>query len=399
MAGITVSADKFVFQYLPDYATFLLKNKLEEFVTVGIRFCREVQLPLLQPLSKFSEAELVALSMEANRQMLTAIADNKLALHIEKGLNEYTSNSIGYIDKEDLLAEDITLGFHLRRKIFSYFLDAYTKNVVMHKFIIAEVDAYTTQEELLAYSLFIKTKQEQLSVQRNLLLETQRLAGIGSYFIDFQDAGKTFFTPEYLRIIECDVHPPYEKFLTYIHPEDRGSFKNKIDYALAQGGQIDIEFRYKKDGSEKRLRDQGLIRTENGKAVLAIGSISDITERHTVITKLKEARELYHLGQQLNRTGNWLWNLETGLLRWSDEMYTIFGVEQRDEMTFGRFLDFIHPDDRLMVKNVIEKAGTSEYSFRIVTGGGKEKMLKGVSKTECTEQRIITQCYGTCREN
>lgn len=269
--------EKFNFKYLPDYADFLLKNKLEEFVTVGIRFCREAELPLLKPLSKFSEAELVQLSLATNRELLIALSENKIIAHIEKGLNQYVSNTMMYLDKEDLLAEDLTLGFHLRRKIFSYFLDAYTKNVVLHKLIIAEVDEYTTQEELIAYSIFISGRQEQLAVKTNLLLETQKLAGIGSYFIDFQNPSKNYFTPEYRRILECEENPTYQEFLSFIHPEDRLRFKDEIDHALAHGGEIDIEFRYKRGPVEKRLLDQGVIRIENGKTVVGIGSITDVT--------------------------------------------------------------------------------------------------------------------------
>lgn len=393
-----VSPEKFSFTYLPDYANFLLENKLEEFVTVGIRLCREADLPLLKPLNKFSEQELVQLSMATNKELLTAIVQGKIAEHIEKGLTRYASNTIGYIDKEDLLAEDLSLGFYLRRKIFSYFLDTYTQDNVLQKHIIAEVDAYTTQEELLAYSIFIRTKQEQLSVHTDLLLETQRLAGIGSYFIDFRDPTKTFFTPEYLRIIECDVHPPYEKFLTFIHPEDRSRFKNKIDHALAHGGEIDVEFRYQKESDEKYLRDIGSIRMEDGKAVLAIGSITDITERQAAMKKLLETQTLYQLGQRLNRTGNWLWNLETGLLRWSDEMYAMFEVDNGRQMTLGEFLAFVHVDDRRRVQDAIEKGTDSDYIFRIITGNRNEKTLKGVSKTEFTKQKIIAQCYGTCQD-
>jgi hypothetical protein len=82
---MTIMPEKFSFNYLHEYARFLLDNKLEEFVTVGIRFCREAELPLLKPLSKFSEDELVKLSMDTNRELLTAIAEKKIAPPNRKG--------------------------------------------------------------------------------------------------------------------------------------------------------------------------------------------------------------------------------------------------------------------------------------------------------------------------
>src|SRR5688572_17532926 len=137
MKNHLVNKDIFKFHYLPEYADYLLKNRLTEFVTIGIRFCREVDLPLLKPLSKFSEEELVALSMESNKQILLAISKNEVPQLIESNIQKWENNTIENINKEDITAEDLTLGFFLRRKIYAYFLDSYTKNVVEQKFIIA----------------------------------------------------------------------------------------------------------------------------------------------------------------------------------------------------------------------------------------------------------------------
>ncbi|MCW3077726.1 MAG: hypothetical protein JWO32_2335 [Bacteroidetes bacterium] len=150
-----IDKTKFTFQYLTNYATYLLSNRLEEFVTVSIRFCREVDLPMLKPLSKFSEKELVNLSMESNRLMLEAIAKNSIAEYIEDNTKKWISNKLEVIDKNEILAEDLTLAFFIRRKTFAHFLDSYTKNVVLQKFIIAETDVYTTQEELISYKTYL----------------------------------------------------------------------------------------------------------------------------------------------------------------------------------------------------------------------------------------------------
>jgi hypothetical protein len=62
---------------------------------------------------------------------------------------------MGGLDKEDISAEDLTLAFHIRRKVFGHFLDGFTKNIVEQKFIIAEVDLLTTHEELIAYTIYL----------------------------------------------------------------------------------------------------------------------------------------------------------------------------------------------------------------------------------------------------
>jgi hypothetical protein len=45
MSSLNIDRSKFNFQYIPDFEKFLQKEKLDEFVTVGIRFCREHDSP------------------------------------------------------------------------------------------------------------------------------------------------------------------------------------------------------------------------------------------------------------------------------------------------------------------------------------------------------------------
>jgi hypothetical protein len=163
-----VNKKLFKFIYLPAYAAFLLENKLEEFVIVGIRFSREIDLPILKPLAKYSEAELVAVSLESNRQVLRALITGNIAAHIEENINKWIANKLGVLDKSEIVAEDLTLAFFIRRKIFSYFLDSYTKNLVEQKFIIAEVDVYTTQEELISYKAYLGMQAENTTISTSL---------------------------------------------------------------------------------------------------------------------------------------------------------------------------------------------------------------------------------------
>jgi hypothetical protein len=298
MKNHLANKDIFKFNYLPDYADYLLKYRLTEFVTIGIRFCKEVDLPLLKPLSKFSEEELVALSMESNKQILLAISKNEIPQLIENNIRKWESNTLENINKEDITAEDLTLGFFLRRKIYAYFLDSYTKNVVEQKFIIAEVDVYTTQEELIAYSIYIKSQQEKLdqmnkdlNLHKELLLEAQELGGIGSFLINLLDPTKSIYTPEYKRIFEIEGKVSFDEFLQYVHKEDQASLLSQINNAYTEGGKYEVSYRYNKSGKEKKIWSKGFIMTENGKPILMRGIVHEIV-KEPVPAKSKPQRSL-----------------------------------------------------------------------------------------------------------
>lgn len=164
---MNINSSSFKFQYLPDYAAFLLKNKLEEFVTVGIRFCREVDLPMLRPLAKMPEKELIALSTDSYREILGGLARNDIAPFIDRNIQRFISNQINdrqgqkILDRTEVVAEDIILAFYIRRKLFSFFLHSYTQNAVVHMLIASEVDYYTTQEHLLTTKAFITSTASQ----------------------------------------------------------------------------------------------------------------------------------------------------------------------------------------------------------------------------------------------
>lgn len=171
MPDIKIDSIQFKFQYLPDFANFLLINKLEEFTQVGIRYCREVNLPMLKPLSHLTEQELIDISIDSNREILTALSSNNISPFIEKNIRTYLENHMvdkngkKLLDQSEVSAEDFILGFYLRRKIFAFFLYAYTQNTVIHTLITAELDHYTTQEQLLTSKAWMRLQKQMEGVQ------------------------------------------------------------------------------------------------------------------------------------------------------------------------------------------------------------------------------------------
>ncbi len=285
MIEFKINHEVFKLKYLPEFADYLLKNKLKDFVTVGIRFSREADLPVLKPLSRFSEDELVALSMDSNKEILEAISENSVASLIERNATRWIENNLGVIDKDELSAEDLTLGFYLRRKIFAYFLDGYTKNVVLQKFIIAELDTYTTHEEMISYNIYMKMQQEKLELanknlaySEELFIEAQKLGGIGSFLINMKDESKNVYTPEYKKIFEMDGRVNFETFMEWVNPSDRELLSDKIEKAYKDGGLYEVEYRYKKGSKEKKIWSKGIVTTEHGKPVLIRGVVKELTE-------------------------------------------------------------------------------------------------------------------------
>jgi signal transduction histidine kinase/CHASE3 domain sensor protein len=97
----------------------------------------------------------------------------------------------------------------------------------------------------------------------------------------------------------------------------------------------------------------------------------------------------------LGKYGSWTWNLSNNTLDYSDNLYRILGCEpQSFEATNGTFLTFVHPEDVLIVENIIQKIIDEEnlsfVYFRIIDKQGIVKNLKSFGKLLIDDKGIKT---------
>ena len=82
----------------------------------------------------------------------------------------------------------------------------------------------------------------------------------------------------------------------------------------------------------------------------------DVTERREGRKALREFERLHENMQRIASLGHWVWDMRTGDLEWSDEVFRIFGYEPGAfEPTYERFLDMAHPDDRDTIRQAVQE--------------------------------------------
>lgn len=70
---------------------------------------------------------------------------------------------------------------------------------------------------------------------------------------------------------------------------------------------------------------------------------------------------------QIAQMGVWDWDISTGALWWSEQIYSIFGLEPQEfPATYDAFIAHVHPDDRREVQIRVGRAveGIEDYSLR-----------------------------------
>jgi PAS domain S-box-containing protein len=114
------------------------------------------------------------------------------------------------------------------------------------------------------------------------------------------------------------------------------------------------------------------------------------------IASLEEAQALTHLG-------SWQWNVATGVVTWSDELYRIYGLKPQERVIgYEDFLQLIHPGDRDRISSSIGKAFQSAQSFefehRIVLPNKKVRIVYGKGKVVTDDSGNVTRMVGTAQD-
>jgi len=81
--------------------------------------------------------------------------------------------------------------------------------------------------------------------------------------------------------------------------------------------------------------------------------------------ELRESKARLDRAQRVARLGHWEWDIGSGGLMWSGEVYAQFGLSSKDfQPTYDGFLERVHPDDRELVESAVAQAlkHKSKYS-------------------------------------
>jgi PAS domain S-box-containing protein len=233
----------------------------------------------------------------------------------------------------------------------------------------------------------LRRSTQELQRSEFYLAEGQRLAHLGSWA--FGPAGFDYWSPELFRMhgLDPDRKPPaIREYLDCVHPQDRESMANLIKGLAARASPFDATKRIVRPNGEVRyIRCVGVPVIENQSLKEYVGSALDVTE-HELVTQELRRREAYLAdAQRLSHTGSFGWRPDAGELVWSDETYRIFGYDSTVKPTIDSALERIHPQDRALAQQVIDRAsqaGTDfEQEYRLLLPDGRVKYVHAIAHT------------------
>jgi PAS domain S-box-containing protein len=209
------------------------------------------------------------------------------------------------------------------------------------------------------------------------------------------------------------VNPAFCRFLGFSEEELRGKHcvdfspreDAEKDWALFQqlrAGSIDhyeLEKRYfRRDGSLVWGR-LSLSLLKSHPSALVVGMVQDITEKKVAEEAVRASEERLRLAQQVARIGAFERDIRTGILTWTPEMESMYGLPLGSfDRTRTTFENLVHPDDHARVIALLDGAfKTGEPTtgeWRVVWPDGSVHWIAGRWQVLMTESGAPSRVVG-----
>lgn len=201
---------------------------------------------------------------------------------------------------------------------------------------------------------------------------------------------------------EPDFFPGKNHFDLYPHPENQAIFQQVVDtgepfFAAAKA----FEF---PDQPERGVTywDWSLIPIIDVDRVTGlVFTLAEVTERVRTEESLRRVNELLEIAQQASQAGAWNWNVATGQIEWSPELFTLFGLNPAEHTaSFDNWRMVLHPADKEVAKERIitalreKKPLRSDY--RIVRPNGQQCWINALGRTTYDEAGQPLHMAGIC---
>lgn len=175
------------------------------------------------------------------------------------------------------------------------------------------------------------------------------------------------------------------------HPDYVQPISAMIKQLLTEGQAWELTFPIRRhDGIYRWFLTRAFpVKDSSGTIEKWIGTNTDITNQKSISEELENKvkqrtealhiqNETYKIAEKIAKFGSYKWNMKTGYLEYSDNLFRLFDCEPQEFVpSFDKFLTFVHPDD---LQQVISYA---EHTMQ--TGEVMDKPYRIIGKTGATK--------------
>lgn len=397
------------FTYLHTFADFLLRNYLDDVVEKQLELAYFHELPLMKQFAFMSEKEIFDLSKMGTEQLLTLLSENK----IDEQVKRWVTEQLPLVSKHSLVAEDISLLTFIRKQVFLHFLPLYTSDPKVLITTIKEIDHYLLKAESAAFKTFVALSEERFFQQAHF---TEKLVDASPSIVFVFDCLNSRLIYSNSKMTDLlgytnDVLDAMGSnlMINLVHRDDVArvieDFKGFESAANSEVCSSDFRVKDNRDVYHwMRCRVTVFKRSESGMPTQVLGVTDPIDDEkknaeillerdsqlHQTVELLQQSEKFYKQAQEFAHIGNYVWDLATDEIRWTDELFRIYGLEPQSQTITGGFIQqFNYAGDTRIVMDKIGKAIAEQDSFdfyyRIITDQQQLRTLHTRGKAEYNE--------------
>lgn len=233
----------------------------------------------------------------------------------------------------------------------------------------------------------------ELRSKSDLLSMAMRAANAGVWERNLT-TGKITWSEEVFLLFEIEpgsITPSHEKWLELIHPDDRPAVQQAMHDAVANRSALDCEYRIiLQNGATRWFNDIGrVVFDAKGNVKRFYGFLIDITHRKLAEEALRRTQDMLLRAEKLARIGSWEWDLQSGKVTWSPEMYRHYQLDAAEMPEPNVEASFIHvnlQDQQRLRENTERSLATGivePIEYRLDLPGGRRRILQRQGEMIC----------------
>ncbi|NET44220.1 PAS domain-containing protein [Okeania sp. SIO2B3] len=187
-------------------------------------------------------------------------------------------------------------------------------------------------------------------------------------------------------------------YIEFVHPADRDTTLAEVQNITDGAKAIKFQNRYRtKDGSYRWLAWNSVpFLTEN----LIYAVVRDITDEKETLESVLHSQAQLIEAEKIAGIGSWENDLTTSQLICSEEVYKIFGIQQKSTfVTMEHYFQLVHYDDFSAIQKAIDLAINQGQSYqldqRILCPDGELKYISITGKPIFNEEGKVIKLFGT----
>lgn len=192
-------------------------------------------------------------------------------------------------------------------------------------------------------------------------------------------------------------------FQEVTHPDDIAAEWEQCECLIrGEAKSFDLEKRFlRRDGKVIWVyQNTSIVLDAEDRPLHFLAFIRDITQRKEAEEQLRRSEIQLSEAQRLAHLGSWEWDIASGRVEWSDELYSIYGVAPGTPITFTTYLSCLHPEDRERANYTISAALESREPFtmeeRIARPDGELRYLLSHGAVVSGPKGEVERMVGVC---